>query len=121
VVLEGGRAFGAGYLRGLDQLGRLIEDEVNRRGLPAALSDYHAGKVIGFGEVGVSTRGITKGLHTQPWDEVTSVSVADGWLSIGWRDRPWSHCIVVSQAKVWNMPLLVRLLEEIRPKEVQNQ
>jgi hypothetical protein len=112
---EGGMELSLTSLRGLDQLGRAVEEEACRHLLPGALQAFQAGDTLDFGILAMSTKGITKGIHTQPWEEVTEIGVdADGWVAIGSKDRSWVDCIVVSPNKIQNRRLFLALLAEIK-------
>jgi hypothetical protein len=115
IQLEDGRQFHFACLRGLDRLGRTIERESCRSLLPGAVQRFQAGDTLDFGVLRVSREGITKGIHTQPWGDVTGISFdRDGWFTIGSRDQPWPNWIVVSPAKMSNLAVLLALLGEIK-------
>jgi hypothetical protein len=115
IHLEDDRTFHIAGLRGLDRLGQTIERESCRSLLPGAVQRFQAGETLDFGVLRVSREGITKGLHTQPWGDVTSIFFdRDGYFTIGWKDQPWTNCIVVSPAKVLNLAVLLALMSEVK-------
>jgi hypothetical protein len=114
IVMNDGRHLALHHISGLGKLGQTIEEETSRRLLPAALEQYNQGKTICFGRLSVNNQGVVKGTSTLPWGELTSCCFdSDGWLTFGWKDKPWRMWMVVSPNKVVNLLVLLQLLGKV--------
>jgi hypothetical protein len=60
------------------QAGALVQQEVLRRSLPAAMAAYQAGQELSFGPLTISRAGLAHGKAAFPWAEVVRVSVTEG-------------------------------------------
>ncbi len=103
------------------QAGTLLQQEVLRRSLPAALAAYQVGTALPFGPLTTSRDGLTRGKATLPWAEVVRVSVTEGSYRgtaartyklqvtrIGQR-RPW---LQIDLEQIPNSQVLLALLRE---------
>jgi hypothetical protein len=99
----------------LAHLGQTIETETASRLLPEAIEKLRQGETLYFGRLSINREGIIKGNTTSPWSEIVGWRFdGSGWLAIERNGKEWKEWIVVSQVKVFNVRLLVRLLEEVK-------
>jgi Family of unknown function (DUF6585) len=103
------------------EAGEIVQQEVLRRSLPAAVAAYQAGEALPFGPLTISHAGLARGKAAIPWAEVVRVSVTEGhyrdttaWTyklqvtRIGQR-RPW---LEVALHQIPNSRVLFALLKE---------
>jgi hypothetical protein len=69
-------------LRNVGQLITSIQQETTPRILERVSEAYEAGQSIPFGKLSVSQAGISRGNKTLPWDQVKSVTVDQGVITI---------------------------------------
>ncbi len=100
------------------QLGKTIEKEVTRRGLPSALAACNAGQMLQFGSISVSAQGILLPSKKEPlsWDEVNKVLVSGGILYVNNKKKGAllysNDSFLVSQ--IPNFCVLVELVKQIK-------
>jgi hypothetical protein len=113
VRMEDGRRLSLDHVAGLERLGQAIEAATVNRLLARAIEQCRAGQTVYFGRLSVNAQGIVKGDFTLPWGEMTSHSFdGDGWLTIACQGKEWKDWIVVSPNKVYNLHVLLKLIEE---------
>jgi len=106
---------------GIRQAGALMQQEMLRRSLPAAVAAYQVGEALPFGPLTICRAGLAQKKGALPWAEVARVSVIEGryrdtaaWTyklqvtRIGQR-RPW---LEIDLAQIPNNRLLLALLKE---------
>jgi hypothetical protein len=69
-------------LEDIEKLGRTIQKEVTLRQLSKAREALNTGWTINFGKVGLSVSGIIINKETTPWNQVRSVEVDEGFITI---------------------------------------
>jgi hypothetical protein len=95
---------------------KLINDTIQRnvlqRRLPQALAQFHRGQVIDFGPIKLDQIGITAGKKSMLWQEVESVRMQWGMITIRQRGqrKPWAR---IAAAKTANAFLLTVLVDQI--------
>src|SRR4029078_7609630 len=60
------------------QAATLVQEEILRRSLPAAVAAYQAGEALSFGPLTTCRAGLARRKAALPWAEVERVSVAEG-------------------------------------------
>jgi hypothetical protein len=95
---------------------KLINDTIQRnvlqRRLPQALAQFHRGQVIDFGPIKLDQIGITAGKKSMLWQEVESMRMQWGMITIRQRGqrKPW---VRIAAAKTANAFLLTVLVDQI--------
>jgi hypothetical protein len=91
------------YYRDVGQLGPALEEQINRRRLPAALADVQAGRAVDFGAIVVSPYGLELKRDHIPWGEVDSIELVQGYVHIRqpYRSDPWAKIPVHEVANVF--------------------
>ncbi|MFL5803729.1 MAG: DUF6585 family protein [Roseiflexaceae bacterium] len=106
---------------GIRQAGALMQQEMLRRSLPAAVAAYQVGEALSFGPLTICQAGLARKQGALPWAEVARVSIIEGryrdsaaWTyklqvtRIGQR-RPW---LEIDLQQIPNSRLLLALLKE---------
>jgi len=98
-----------GKLADVDGLGARIQHEVTSRLLPRARASYDAGASLAFGALGVSRHGLSNGRETVAWNDIQSVRLDQGMLTVRKRGkwRNWSRIPVAKTPNVWVFLALV--------------
>jgi hypothetical protein len=109
---DGGKLVFKDSLKNVKRLGEAIADEIMRRELPRALEDYDAGRVVNFGKLSVSKKGLTYGDSFLPWKEVQGVQIADGYISVSKKGK-WLNWCSIGAPSVPNLFVFLALVDEI--------
>lgn len=106
----------------IHELGRLLEQELNRRHLPKAIATYKSGSPVSFGIIVVDQKGISVELKRRKqyiaWSEVEHIAIKETSMSIYKRgeNEAWS---VIPAAWIPNVIVLKGLLYDIRHMHVR--
>jgi hypothetical protein len=63
------------HLANIDSLRKLLEEQIVRHQLPAAIAMYQQGNPIGFGNLHVAQAGLSMGKKLLPWSEFESAEI----------------------------------------------
>ena len=106
----------------IENLGRLIKQNVDQHLLPRTLAAYHAGTPISFGDINVDQQEIRvgSGHKTLPWSEFESFDLDEVVMDVYRKGQQsaWYH---QSVAKIANPGVLQRLLDSIEQERVRQQ
>jgi hypothetical protein len=100
-------------LKKVEKLGDAIAEVITQRELPLALEDYDAGRLVSFGKLGVSKKGLTYGESFLSWKEIKGVQIAEGSISVSKKGK-WFNWCSIDAAKVPNLFVFLALVDEIK-------
>ncbi|MFN8374208.1 MAG: DUF6585 family protein [Anaerolineae bacterium] len=95
----------------LPELYSLIAAQVNGQRLPEYRQRLQQGETLDFGEVKISTQGVSKGKQQMVLSDLTGSSMNNGTLWIHGRGKPSRIAVMIET--VVNPSLLVQLLREV--------
>lgn len=99
-------------IKKVEQLGTLVQQQVNQLRFPGAVSAYNAGQVVNFGPLAVSQMGLTKGNQTVPWNEIQGVQVQKGYIKVK-KQGKWLNFANVRVSAVPNVFVFLALVDRI--------
>jgi hypothetical protein len=100
-------------LKNVKRLGDAIANHINRRELPLALADYDDGRLVTFGKLGVSKKGVTYGDSFLSWKEIKGVQIADGCISVSKKGK-WFNWCSIGASSVPNLFVFLALVDQIK-------
>lgn len=100
-------------LRDVQELGEAVAAALTRRELPLALADYDDGRVVSFGKLAVSRKGLRYGDSLLPWRDVKGVRIHEGYISVSEKGR-WFNWCKIAAADVPNLFVFLALVDEIK-------
>lgn len=100
-------------LHHVEQLGRIVEEQVTHYLLPYALLAYQAAQPVSFDALTLHTQGITVKERVLPWSHIAHISIHDLTMSIYQRDepQPWAS---LPAATISNLGVLKALIDYVR-------
>jgi hypothetical protein len=113
---DGERLWLTGYLENARELADMILENTLLVRLPKLLAAYKGGKTLEFGDLEVSRGGIARKVQTLPWNEVESVRLDGGQVTVTSRDGGKRWC-KVNESRIPNAHLLVALVERVQESE----
>jgi len=100
-----------GKLADVDGLGARIQRDAAGRLLPRARAAYDAGASLAFGALGVSRYGLSNGRETVAWNDVQSVRLDQGTITVHKRGK-WRNWSCVPVAKMPNVRVFLALVDD---------
>lgn len=107
---------GVDLLENYARLMEVIQQEVTRRLLPAAMADVRAGRTLDFGSLGVSSWGIIWGEKSLPWSEVKTVCREYYGIRID-KQGAWTTWAAIPAVDLTNNCLLMAVVTELAKEE----
>jgi hypothetical protein len=99
-------------LQKVEKLGQEIMDKTSEVLLPPALRRYEKGKVVDFGKLGVSEKGLHYGSSLLKWREITGVKLEKGYVSVRKRGK-WLNWCNIAVAAIPNPYVFLTLVNRI--------
>ena len=96
----------------MEKLGKEIMEKTSELILPQAIRRYDKGKVVDFGKVGVSKKGLHYGLSLLKWKEITGVQLKAGYVSVRKRGK-WLNWCNIAVSAIPNPFVFLALVNQI--------
>lgn len=97
----------------IETLGQTIQNQITQRQLPQAIQSLKEGATVSFGKkLAVSTQGLSNGKETIPWNQVQSVRINQGIITIQ-KQGKWFDWSSIRVANTPNVFVFVALIEAI--------
>jgi hypothetical protein len=97
----------------VEELAKVIQDNVFPILYDRASQQYNAGQVLVFGPVTIGKAGIQIGKKIYPWAEVQQVSIQQGILKVSQKDGSWFSGASASAYLIPNLNVLLNIIHQV--------
>jgi hypothetical protein len=99
-------------LQKVEKLGGVIVEKTTEVLLPQAIRRYEKGKVVEFGKLGVSEKGLHYGSSLLKWKEISGVKLEEGYVKVSKRGK-WLNWCNIAVASIPNPYVFLNLVNSI--------
>jgi hypothetical protein len=99
-------------IKGIEQLGQLIQREATNRLFPRMVAAYNAGQPVQFGDFAISREGITHKNKNLPWSEIEGAQINNGFVTFK-KQGKWFNWANVPVAQIPNMIVFLSLIDHV--------
>ncbi len=113
-MLDGRKVNFSSMIKGIADLGQTIQSAVTAVLYPRAIAAVQAGQTISFGTLSLNQQGIGKNGSLLPWNEIASMTLNKGYITIRKRDQrigSWANIAVASMPNVF---IFLAVSEQLR-------
>jgi len=104
-------------IKGIENLGEHLSQEITRTLLPQVIMAYHAGQTVTFGSFTAGPQGVSNGYESLSWNEIDNIGASGGniYIRAGGRPRDWAKF-----KSVPNAPVLIALVNYVVDSRKRN-
>jgi hypothetical protein len=97
-------------IKGIEQLGKIIQQDVTKRLLPSAIAAYNTGQRVSFGAFTISKEGIEYDNKLLAWAEIEEAQVGSGYVGFK-KQGKWLNWISAPSQLVPNLFVFLALVD----------